>query len=215
MARVLIFDVDGTLVDSTYQHAIAWQRAFAACGLSIPAWQLHRQVGKGGDRLVPDVAGTQVEREHGERLRNLHDQLFARMLNEVQGFDGVRALLAAAREGGWKTALASSGREEEVEHYVEMLGIDQLLDARTSAADADTSKPAPDLFSVAHERSGGTPEDAASALVVGDAPWDCIAAQAAGMRMVGVLSGGFAACELRDAGVEQVFEHVAELRAVL
>ncbi|HEY4279634.1 MAG TPA: HAD family hydrolase [Conexibacter sp.] len=215
MARVLIFDVDGTLVDSTYHHALAWQRAFADCGIALPAWRLHRQIGKGGDQLVPDVAGEQVERRHGDRLRERHDALFAEMIGEVQGFDGVPELLADARAAGWRIALASSGHEEEVEHYVELLGIDSLLDARTSSADADASKPAPDIFSIAHERAGGTPSDASSALVVGDAPWDCVAARDAGMPMIGLLSGGFSACELRDAGVEQVFETVAEVRAAL
>jgi phosphoglycolate phosphatase-like HAD superfamily hydrolase len=215
MARVLIFDVDGTLVDSTYQHAIAWQRAFADCGIELPAWRLHRQIGKGGDRLVTDVAGEEVERRCGDRARSAHDRRFSELIDEVQGFEGVAELLAEARDAGWRVALASSGREEEVDHYVELLGIEELIDARTSSADADTSKPAPDIISIAHERAGGSRGDAHTALVVGDAPWDCVAARAAGMSMVGLLSGGFSACELRDAGVERVFETLPEVRAAL
>ncbi len=151
----MIFDVDGTLVDSTYHHALAWQRAFRACDVTIPMWRIHRQIGKGGDRLVGDLAGEEVERDRGDEIRAVQRERFLELIGEVQPLDGAHELLLACKEAGWRVALASSGRPDEVEYYLHLLDVDGLPDVVLSSADVDTTKPAPDLLTIAHERAGG------------------------------------------------------------
>jgi HAD superfamily hydrolase (TIGR01509 family) len=210
-ARLAIFDVDGTLVDSTYHHALAWQRAFRAHDLSVPVWRIHRAIGKGGDRLVPDLVGDEVERRAGDELRDLQHDRYAELLDEVQPLAGAHELLATLKDDGWRIALASSGRADEVEHYLQLLDVRGLPDAVVSSADVDTTKPAPDVLALAREQAA--PElDASAALVVGDATWDCEAALRGGMTPVAVLSGGFGQAELEDAGAVAVFETLVELR---
>jgi HAD superfamily hydrolase (TIGR01509 family) len=209
--RLAILDVDGTLVDSAYHHAIAWQRAFRQHDLTIPVWRIHRSIGKGGDRVVRDLAGEQAEQRAGDALRDLQHDLYAELLDEVRPLDGARELLIAFKDDGWRIALASSGRADEIDHYVELLDIDGLADAVVSSADVDTSKPAPDVLALAREQAA--PElDASAALMIGDATWDCEAARRAGMTPVGVLSGGFGRAELEEAGAVAVFETLVELR---
>ena len=211
-ARLAILDVDGTLVDSTYHHALAWQRAFRRHELTIPMWRIHRAIGKGGDRLVPDLAGEDVERRTGDALRSLQHDLYAELLPEVQPLEGAHELLAALKEDGWRVALASSGREDEIDGYLDLLDARELLDAVVSSADVDSSKPAPDVLALALEQAA--PElDASAAVMIGDATWDCEAARRAGMTPVGVLSGGFGREELEDAGAVAVFETLPELQA--
>jgi len=210
-ARLAILDVDGTLVDSVYHHALAWQRAFRAYDLTIPMWRIHRAIGKGGDRLVPDLAGEQVERRAGDALRDLQKERFAELLDEVQPLAGAHELLTVLKEDGWRIALASSGRSDEVDHYLQLLDVAGLPDAVVSSADVETTKPAPDVLELAHQQAA--PElDASAAVVVGDATWDCEAARRAGMTAVAVLSGGFGREELEDAGAVAVFETLVELR---
>jgi HAD superfamily hydrolase (TIGR01509 family) len=212
--RVAIFDVDGTLVDSTYHHALAWQRAFRAGGISLSMWRIHRQIGKGGDRLVPDLAGEQAEREQGDALRAAQRECFHELIGEVEPLAGARELLMMCAETGWRVAVASSGRADEVAHYLRLLDAEGLPDAVISSADVDTTKPAPDMLTLAHERAGGD-ADPRAALVIGDATWDCEAARRGGMTPVGVLSGGFCRQELLDAGAEAVFSTLDELRRAL
>lgn len=210
-ARLAIFDVDGTLVDSTYHHALAWQRAFRAHELTVPMWRIHREIGKGGDRLVPDLVGDEVERRAGDALRDLQKERFAELIGEVQPLVGAHELLSTLKDDGWRIALASSGRADEVEHYLELLDVDGLPDAVVSSADVETTKPAPDVLELAH-RQAAPKLDASAVLMVGDATWDCEAARRAGMTPVGVLSGGFGQAELEDAGAVAVFETLVELR---
>jgi len=212
--RLAIFDVDGTLVDSTYHHALAWHRAFSERGIVLPTWRIHREIGKGGDRLVPDLAGEEVERRVGDALRERQHALYAELLPEIHPFAGAHELLAACKADGWRIALASSGRADEVGHYLELLDADELPDAVVSSADVETTKPAPDVLALARERAA--PElDPSAVLVVGDATWDCEAAGSAGMTPVAVRCGGFGAEELEAAGAVAVFETLTELRRAI
>jgi phosphoglycolate phosphatase-like HAD superfamily hydrolase len=212
--RLAIFDVDGTLVDSTYHHALAWQRAFAAHGIALPLWRIHREIGKGGDRLVPDLAGERVERERGEALRELQHERYAELIDEVQPLAGAHDLLLHAKREGWRIALASSGRAEELERYLELLDVAGVPDALVSSADVETTKPAPDVLGLAHRRAA--PDvPARSVLMVGDATWDCEAARRAGFTPVAVLSGGIGRDELVRAGAAAVFATLDELRESL
>lgn len=212
--RLAIFDVDGTLVDSTYHHALAWNRAFRAHGLVVPMWRIHREIGKGGDRLVPDLVGGDVDRREGDELRELQHGLYAQLLPEVQPFEGAHELLEACRERGWAVALASSGRADEVERYLDLLEADELPDAVVSSADVETTKPAPDVLALAREQAAPAVDPAAT-VVVGDATWDCEAARNAGMTPVAVRCGGFGREELEAAGAAAVFETLAEVREAL
>jgi HAD superfamily hydrolase (TIGR01509 family) len=209
--RLAIFDVDGTLVDSTYHHALAWQRAFRAHDVPVPMWRIHRAIGKGGDRVVPDLAGEEVERRAGDALRDLQKERYAELIDEVEPLDGAHELLTAFKHDGWRIAVASSGRADEIDRYLKLLDVDGLPDAVVSSADVETSKPAPDVLALAHEQAA--PElDASAVLMVGDATWDCEAARRAGMTPVGLLSGGFSRAELEEAGAAAVFETLVELR---
>jgi HAD superfamily hydrolase (TIGR01509 family) len=213
-ARLAILDVDGTLVDSAYHHALAWHRAFRERDLVLPMWRIHRSIGKGGDRLVPDLAGAEVERSDGAALRAAQRERFRELIGEVQPLGGARELLVAFKEQGWRIALASSGREDEVAHYLGLLDAEELPDAVVSSADVETTKPAPDVFALAYEHAA--PDlDPHAVLVVGDATWDCEAARRAAMTPVGVLCGGFGRHELEAAGAAVVFETLDELRTSL
>jgi HAD superfamily hydrolase (TIGR01509 family) len=208
--RLAIFDVDGTLVDSTYHHAFAWQRTFREAGIALPMWRIHREIGKGGDRLVPDLAGERVERERGDELRARQHERYAELLDEVQPLAGAHELLARAKRDGWRVALASSGRADELERYLTLLDAEGLPDAVVSSADVEVTKPAPDVLGLARERAapGVAPE---AVLMVGDATWDCEAARNAGFTPVAVLTGGIARAELEAAGAAAVFATLEEL----
>ena len=213
-SRLVIFDVDGTLVDSTYHHALAWHRAFCEREIVLPMWRIHREIGKGGDRLVPDLAGDDVERRDGDRLRDAQKERFAELIDEVQPLAGAHELLAACKEGGWRIALASSGRADEVAHYLRLLDAEELPDAVVSSADVDTTKPAPDVLEQARKQAA--PDlDADAVVMVGDATWDCEAALRAGMTPIAVLCGGFGREELEAAGATAVYASLGELREAL
>lgn len=205
--RLVLLDVDGTLVDTNQLHVIAWQRAFRGIGLEIPAWEIHRQVGKGGDKLVAAVAGERVEREQGDDVRSLHGDEFGALIDEARPLPGARELMLALRERDVTTVLASSGKSEEVDHYLDLLAARELLDGITTSADVEASKPAPDLVETALERGGG----ARPALLVGDTVWDGEAAARAGIGFVGLRSGGIGEAELREAGAVLVYDDAAEL----
>ncbi|AHH97919.1 HAD family hydrolase [Kutzneria viridogrisea] len=207
---VVVTDVDGTLVDTNYHHALSWVRAFRACGVTVPAWRVHRAIGMGGDLLVAAVAGEQVEAEHGERVRALWGELFAPMLAEIAPLEGAADLLVEVKRRGYRLVLASSGKPEHVEHYVDLLGAREIADAWTSSADVARTKPAPDLVEVAARRVDGD-----RAVAVGDSVWDCRAAQRLGIPSIGVHTGGFSADELSGAGAVRVYDDLAALRADL
>lgn len=206
-ARLVLLDVDGTLVDTNHLHVIAWQRAFRGVGLELPSWELHRQVGKGGDTFVAAVAGEQAERELGDDVRALHGDEFGALIDEARPLPGARELLLALRERDVTTVLASSGRAEEIDRYLDLLAARELLDGVTSSADVEASKPAPDLLEAALARGGGR----RPALLVGDTVWDGEAAAKAGVGFVGLRSGGIGEAELRAAGAARVYADAAEL----
>jgi HAD superfamily hydrolase (TIGR01509 family) len=209
VAAAAILDVDGTLVDTNYHHAIAWYRAFRRHGVVAPVWRIHRHIGMGGDQLVGAVAGEDVEREAGDGIRAAEGELFSELIDEVVVFEGARELIADLKQGG-AVVLASSAKQDEVEHYLDLLDARELADGWTTSADVEETKPEPDLVRAALAKAGT--EDA---VMVGDTPWDAKAAARAGIETVGVLTGGFAERELRDAGAVAVFESVAELRSSL
>ncbi len=202
-----IFDVDGTLVDTNYQHALAWFRAFRQVDLTVPIWRIHRAIGMGGDQLVAAVSDDRTEEQHGDRLRAAWSEEFEPMLGEVQPFEGVHELLREVRRRGFRVVLASSGKQEHVEHYLELIGGRELADDWTTSDDVEATKPAPDLVQVALAKVGGR-----SGVMVGDSTWDSVAAGNAGVASVAVRTGGFSVEELREAGAEQVYDSLVELR---
>ena len=207
MATAAILDVDGTLVDSNYQHAIAWFRAFREQGVTPPIWRIHRHIGMGGDQLVAAVAGAEVEERCGDAIREAEGRLYGELIDEVCAFEGARELLAELRERGHPIVLASSAKAEEAEHYIELLDAAELLEAYTTSADVERTKPEPDLVAAAMQKAGEL-----SGVMVGDSVWDVEAAARADLKTVAVLTGGFADAELRDAGAVDVFESLVELR---
>ncbi|MCU1537101.1 MAG: HAD-superfamily hydrolase, subfamily variant 1 [Humibacillus sp.] len=206
----VIFDVDGTLVDSNYQHALAWFRAFRRFELTVPIWQIHRAIGMGGDQLVGHLAGDEVEDAHGDALREAWQEEIAPMVAEIQPLDGARDLLQAVRDSGMTLVLASSGEKEQVETFLDLVGGKELADAWTSSEDAEESKPAPDLLEVALAKVEGS-----RAVMVGDSVWDVEAAKRAGMPAVSIMTGGFSEAELRDAGAVEVYASLGELHQAI
>jgi HAD superfamily hydrolase (TIGR01549 family) len=207
MSAAVIFDIDGTLVDSNYQHALAWFRAFRQHDVIVPTWRIHRAIGMGGDQLVAALAGEEVEREKGDDVRDAEKPLFMDMIEEVEPFEGARELLAELASDGRTVVLASSAKSDEAEHYVDLLEARDRVTAWTTSADVDETKPEPDLVEVALEKAG-TDE----AVMVGDSIYDVEAAKRAGIPTVGVISGGYSESELRAAGAAEVIESVADLR---
>ena len=207
MSDGVILDIDGTLVDTNYQHALAWYMASRQHGLHLPVWQIHRHIGMGGDQLVTAVAGEDAEREHGDAVRAAHDVLYLAAIQTTSVFDGARKLLEVLKADGRRLVLASSAKEQEVAHYLDLLDARQLADGWTTSGDVDSTKPQPDLVLAALEKLDGR-----DAVMVGDTPWDVEAAARAGIDTVAVLTGGFSRAELEQAGAVAVFESIAELR---
>ena len=206
----VLVDVDGTLVDSNYQHVLAWQRAFARCDIAVPAWRIHQAIGMGGDRLVAEVASRHVEIAAGDRVRAVSAQEFAPYLDEIPVLAGARDLLAGLRAASLPVALTSSGSAEHVQRHIAVLGAAHLVDTWTSGDDVAATKPAPDLLDVAVERLG-----CANPVVLGDSPWDAVAAGRIGAPMLGVLTGGFAAEELMAAGAGYVLRDLDEVAVAM
>lgn len=209
-ADTVLFDVDGTLVDSTYHHAVAWQRAFHTHGMQAAMWRVHRAIGMGGDRLVTAVAGEDAERQHGDTLRTAWESEYDKVLPEVAGIPGAGDLLRELRRRGWTVALASSGKPRFTEAAIDLIGAADSVQGWTTSEDAQESKPAPDILTAALEAVGGR-----SAVVVGDATYDVDAAAAIGAPCIAVRTGGFSAAELRDAGAVLVVDSVQDLLGVL
>jgi HAD superfamily hydrolase (TIGR01509 family) len=207
VAPAAILDIDGTLVDSNYQHTLAWYRAFRQHQIVLPVWRIHRHIGMGGDHMVGALAGDDVEKEKGDDIRAAEKPLYMALIEEIEPLAGARDLICDLKERGSTVVLASSAKAEEVEHYLDLLDARDLADAWTTSADVEKTKPEPDLVLAALEHAG---ED--DAVMVGDSVWDCEAAGRAGIETVAVLTGGFSAAELREAGARQVFESIVELR---
>ena len=200
MRPAAILDIDGTLVDTNYHHAIAWYRAFRQHGVVLPVWRIHRHVGMGGDQLVGAVAGREVEEEQGDAIRVAEKALYLALIEEVEPFAGARELMVELKERGHPLVLASSAKADEVDHYLDLLGAREIADSWTTSADVEATKPSPDLVQAALEKAGG-----GQAVMVGDTTWDCEAARRAGVETVAVMTGGFSEDELRRAGAVAVF----------
>jgi HAD superfamily hydrolase (TIGR01509 family) len=209
---IAILDIDGTLVDTNYHHAIAWYRAFRKHEIVLPIWRIHRHIGMGGDQLVAALTDDRTEQEKGDEIRDSETKFYFELIDEVETMDGSRELIEQLKQRGHTVVLASSAKEDEVDHYLDLLDARDLADDWTTSADVEATKPAPDLVTSALERAGGSSDDA---VMVGDTPWDVKAAAAAGVRTIAVLTGGFSVQELEEAGASEVFESVRELCAAL
>jgi len=210
MADTAIFDVDGTLVDTNYQHALAWFRAFRRYDVTRPMWRIHRGIGMGGDLFVSAVAGREVEEAHGDGLRQAWAEEFDRLISEVQPFEGAHELLAEVKDRGFRLVLASSGKSEHVEAFLDLIDGKSLADAWTTSDDVEASKPEPDIVAAAMAKVEG-----ASAVMVGDSVYDAQAAAKLSIPTLGVRTGGFSVGELQEAGVLLVFDSLVAFRYAL
>ncbi|MDX6493332.1 MAG: hypothetical protein QOH02_1267, partial [Gaiellaceae bacterium] len=199
-------DVDGTLVDTNYQHALCWYRAFRKHDVTIPVWRLHRRVGMGGDKFVAAVAGDEVEERLGDDVRDEWERLFDEVIGEVAPLEGARDLIVELKERGQAVVLASSAIEKHLDHFLELLDARNLADSWTTNDDVEASKPEPDLVNAALEKA-----ETRDAAMLGDTPWDVEAARKAGIETVCLMTGGFSEQELLDAGAVAVFESIADL----
>ena len=206
MSLAGILDIDGTLVDTNYHHAIAWYRAFREHGVTLPLWRIHQHIGMGGDQLVEAVAGERVEGELGDDIRAAEKARYGELIGEVASFAGARELLTGLKQRGHVVVLASSAKPDEVDYYLDLLDARDLADAWTTAADVAATKPKPDLVLAAQAKAG-----ADRAVMVGDSTWDCAAAGRAAVPAIAILTGGFSEQELRDAGAITVFDSVQAL----
>jgi HAD superfamily hydrolase (TIGR01549 family) len=205
-----IFDIDGTLVDTNYQHALSWYRAFRRFDIIRPLWRLHRGIGMGGDHFVTELGGEEAERRHGNELREAQTEEFDKLIDEIQPFEGARELLEEVKSRGFHLVLASSGKGKHVDAFLDLLDVKSLADAWTTSDDADKSKPDPDLVQAAQDRVEG-----ARGIMIGDSVWDVEAAKRAEIPCIAVRTGGFGRDELTGAGAIEVFESLVELREAL
>jgi HAD superfamily hydrolase (TIGR01509 family) len=205
--RGVLFDVDGTLIDSTYLHAISWWQAFRHADLDVEMASIHRSVGMGSDKLIPHLVGQQSDQVHNGLAAD-HDAVYSTWWPALRPLPGARELVRRCRQSGLVTVLASSAGSRELDVIRQLLDVDDHLIASTSSEDADESKPAPDLITVALDKAD---LKATSAVMVGDSVWDVRAAAAAGVRCIGLECGGTSAAELRDEGAVQVFADPQEL----
>jgi HAD superfamily hydrolase (TIGR01509 family) len=205
---IAVLDIDGTLVDTNYQHALAWYRAFRAQEIVLPVWRIHRHIGMGGDQVVQALTDERTEDELGDAIRDSEKEHYFDLIDEVEPMEGSQELISELARRGHVVVLATSAKQDEVDHYLELLDARELADAWTTSADVEATKPQPDLVQAALDRVGGAAEDA---VMIGDTPWDVEAARGAGVQTLAVLTGGFAIEELRESGAVDVFESVAEL----
>jgi HAD superfamily hydrolase (TIGR01549 family) len=205
MEKAVLLDVDGTLIDSNYQHALAWYRALRERGRTFALYELHRHIGMGGDQLVKAVAGEEFDAEHGEAAKEAEKLRFEEISGDMSPLDGAQDLIRELLERGCEVVLASSGSAEDVDRAMKLLDATDLK--HTTSSDVEQTKPEPDLIKAALELVDGDRE----ALLVGDSTWDCEAAKRAGVRVVGVLTGGFSEEELLEAGAERVYRALREV----
>jgi len=209
--RAVLFDIDGTLVDSNYLHVEAWHRALQTTGERVPAWRIHRAIGQDSATLLSGLVGDRPE-QWVEHAKSLHTRYYEDLAPRLRTIEGARELLHDVDRAGARVVLATSAPQTELELLLGVLDADGAVHATTSADDVDAAKPAPDIIAVALERAG---VDAGAAIMIGDAVWDMKASLRAGVTPYGVLSGGVAEAELRDAGARDVFEDAAAVRAQL
>jgi HAD superfamily hydrolase (TIGR01509 family) len=209
-APAFLFDLDGTLVDSVYQHVLAWREALERAGIGLSVWRIHRRIGMSGGLLVNALlreTGRPVTREDSERIRQFHAEAYARLVNQVRPLPGARELLAYLTEARVPWAIATSGWMESARPALEMLGVSSTATVVTRDQ-VKHAKPDPDLFLAAADRLGVS---IGSSVVLGDSVWDLLAAQRARALGVGLLSGGYGADELMQAGAYRVYADPEEL----
>lgn len=209
-APAAILDIDGTLVDTNYQHALAWNEAFVQHGFVLPIWRIHRLIGMGGDQLVAELIGEDGDAEHGDDIRAAEGALYLGSIASVHPFDEARQLIEDLSAGDRRCVLASSAKAKEVDHYLDLLDARDLVEDWTTSDDVEHTKPEPDLVRAALDKLGTD-----DAVMVGDTPWDIEAARRAGVETVAVMTGGFSRAELEEAGAAVVFASIQELRADL
>lgn len=210
MIKAVLFDVDGTLIDSNDLHAAAWRETFLRFGIDIPLDRVRGQIGKGGDNLIPALLPPDAVEEKQGAMEDFRSELFKRdYLPRVRPFPGVRALFERIREDDVRIVLATSARGEELDHHLDLLGVRDLVEASTSKDDVEKSKPDPDIFAAALRQVAPLGPD--EALVVGDTPYDAEAAAKAGLRTVGFRSGGFPDEALRKAGAIALYDGPEDL----
>jgi HAD superfamily hydrolase (TIGR01509 family) len=202
--RAALLDVDGTLIDANYQHALAWYRAFKRYGIVVPLWRIHRHVGMGGDQLIPALVGDDVDED---AISDARKEEYGKLIDEVSPLAGARELIEDLKQRGVTVVLASSSPQDEIDHYLELLDARGLADGWTTDEDVASTKPEPDLVRAALDKAGTD-----DAVMIGDTPWDIEAARKAGLETITVITGGFSEQELRDADAAAVFESLDELR---
>ena len=207
MARAALLDVDGTLIDANYFHAVAWYRGFRRSGITLPLWRIHRHVGMGGDQLVPALVGAETDERLGNEVRDARDEEYERLIGEVAPLEGARELIEDLKRQDRMVVLASSSPQKEIDHYLDLLDARGLVDGWTTNDDVEATKPEPDLVRAAMDKA-----ETDDAVMVGDAPWDVESARKAGVETVCVITGGFSEQELSEAGAAAFFESVEELR---
>lgn len=202
-ATAVLFDIDGTLVDSNFHHAVAWRRAFLDAGQDVACWRIHDLLGRSGDELIVKLVGDEVADARGQQVKDGHERYFGEFEPTLRATPGVRDLLQAITDRGWPVVLASSAGKTTLQLLRRVLDIDDLVSEVTSSADAERGKPHPDIVSTAMARVG---VDAQHAIFVGDAVWDIEAGHRAGVPTVAVLSGGVSREELQNAGAAAVYD---------
>lgn len=211
MIGAVLFDVDGTLVDTNDLHAAAWQEAFRHFGVDLPREEIRAQVGKGGDNLIPALLPADLVEKCRQAIEDFRSDLFQRAyLPQAVPFPGVRPLFERLYADGIRIVLATSSRQAELRFHRALLGVEDLIHAATSKDDVEHSKPFPDIFEAALRRLRPLDEDA---IVVGDSPWDVKAACRAGLRTVAVRCGGFPEADLVEAGALAVYDGPEDLLA--
>ena len=205
MIKAVFLDIDGTLMDTNYLHIEAWAQAFEEVGARPPRSRIHHEVGKGSDKMIPEF----VEDGKAERVSELHSEYYAQLQERGHPLPGAKELVASLAERGYEVWFATSAKPEELEHHMRELEAEGKISGVVSSDEAEESKPAPDIFGLALERAGVSPEEA---VVVGDSIWDIEAAKEARMRVAAVMTGGaFSRAELEEAGAYAVYEDCREL----
>ncbi|MFP7760218.1 HAD family hydrolase [Marisediminicola sp. LYQ85] len=205
----VLFDIDGTLVDSNFLHIEAWARAFTDVGLTVPAWRIQRAIGADSSELLSQLAGDASDETH-DRIKELHTKYYKELAPRLSMLAGAKDLVAAVAGRGVRVVLATSAPPAELDEINKVLDLDDNTYAITSGDDVETAKPEPDIIEIALERAGVTADDA---IMVGDAVWDVRAATNAGVRTIGLLSGGSGEKELSSAGAIAVYDDAADLLA--
>lgn len=203
----VLFDIDGTLVDSNYLHIDAWDHAFVGVGHPVDIWRIHRSIGMDSGKLLERLLGDDAE-EHGEAAKEEHSRLYLTTTDRLRPIAGSTELMAELKRRGHAVVLATSAPQDELDILLEVLDVKDSVDAVTSSEDVGTAKPDPDIIKTALKKAGAA---AGEAVMVGDSVWDIEAAKRAGVDSIGVLSGGFGREELLAAGAAAVYEDVAEL----